>query len=272
MLLIACTLWAAPLLAAQPGTTSQQARQDSIRLIPLAKLDSQQRAKAQQLLGDSSIFRRMPTQSIECDPKFYTFLIEHPEVIVNIWSVLGISDVKIKRTGDSTFDANDGAGTLGRIEYLYRSRDTHLLYGEGTYEGRLFTKKVRGRCLLMLKTAYLRQANGNYFITCRLDAFMQLDNVGVDMLAKTFQPFVGQVADHNFRETTGFVESLYRAAEINYSGMQALAQKLTLVQPEVRNEFAAVSEQIAIKAALAATEELEKLPARTARRNPPDGK
>jgi hypothetical protein len=258
---------------AQPGITSQQARQDSIRLLPLAKLDSQQRAKVQQMVGDGSIFRRMPTQSIECDPEFYGFLIEHPEVIVNIWSVLGISDVKIKRTGASTFDANDGAGTLGKVEFLYRSQDTHLLYGEGTYEGRLFTKKVHGRCLLLLKTAYLRQADGRYFITCRLDAFMQLDNVGVDMLAKTFQPFVGQVADHNFRETTGFVESLFRAAEINYSGMQSLAQKLTQVQPEVRNEFASMSEQVAVKAALDATENLQKQsPPKTARRGPPAAK
>ena len=89
----------------------------------------------QQLTGDSSIFRRMPTQSIECDPDFYAFFIEHPEVIVNIWSVLGISDVKIKLTGATTFDANDGAGTLGKVEFLYRSRDMHLLYGEGTFWG-----------------------------------------------------------------------------------------------------------------------------------------
>ena len=272
-LLIAGILSAHSVLAAQPGTTSHQARQDSIRLMPTAKLDSQQRAKVQQVIGDGSIFRRMPTQSIECDPDFYGFLIEHPEVIVNIWSVLGISDVKISRTGEKTFDANDGAGTLGKVEFLYRSRDTHLLYGDGNYEGRLFTKKVHGRCVLLLKTAYLRQANGNYFITCRLDAFMQLDNVGIDMLAKTFQPFVGQVADHNFRETTGFVESLYRAAEINYSGMQALSQKLTLVQPEVRNEFASVSEQVAVKAALATTAKLDKSPAaKTARRNQPAAK
>jgi hypothetical protein len=270
MALVACILTAHSVLAAQPGTTNYQARQDSIRLLPLAKLDNQQRAKVQQLTTDSSIFRRLPTQSIECDPDFYGFLIEHPEVIVNIWSVLGISDVKIKRIGENTFDANDGAGTLGKVEFLYRSRDTHLLYGEGTYEGRLFTKKVRGRCLLLLKTAYLPQSNGNYFITCRLDAFMQLDNVGVDMLAKTFQPFVGQIADHNFRETTGFVESLYRAAEINYSGMQALSQKLTLVQPEVRKGFVEVSEQVAVRAALATTEELDKRSAnKTARRNPP---
>ena len=117
---------------------------------------------------------------------------------------------------------------------------------------------MRGRCLLLLKTAYLRQADGNYFITCRLDAFMQLDNVGVDMLAKTFQPFVGQVADHNFRETTGFVESLYRAAEINYSGMQALSREADLVQPEVRRGFVEVSEQVAVRAALAATEDLNR--------------
>jgi hypothetical protein len=271
------TLWAAwfglvhlaarELPAAPPaGTTSRQARDDAIRALPLNKLDSQQRAKVLNVVNDSSLFRRMPTQVIECDPAYYTFLIEHPEVVVNIWSVLGISDVVITRNGPDAFDANDGAGTLGAVKFFYRSHDTHLLYGEGSYEGALFPKAVRGKCLLLLKTGYLRETNGRFYITCRMDAFMQLENVGIEILAKTVQPIIGPVADHNFRETAIFLESLNRAAEINHPGVQELSKKLTRVTPETRDEFAALTEKVAVRAALAETENTPLVPRATARR------
>lgn len=261
-------LAASAAIGAQPASTSRQAREDAIRSLPLGRLDAAERQKIVAVVNDC-VFRRLPTQVLRCDPDFYAFMIDHPDVIVNIWSVLGISEVKLRRTGEETFDADDGAGAVGKVEFLYRSHDTHLLYGEGTYEGRLFSKPVRGRCVMLLKTSYLRETDGKYYITCRLDAFMQLDNVGVEILAKTFQPMIGPIADHNFRETAHFVESLFRAAEINYTGMQELARKLKLVTPETRQEFAAATEEVAVKAALAETPVAER-PARaaTARRNP----
>ena len=233
------------------GTTSRQAREDALRSVPLAKLPIDKQAKVAKLLSDTTVFRRLPTQVIQCDPAFYTFLLEHPDVIVNIWSALGISEVRLTRTGDDTFQANDGAGTSGAVEYLYRGADMHVFYGEGLYTGAMFSKPVRGKCLLLLKSGYLRETNGRYYVTCRLDAFMHLDNVGVELLAKTFQPLIGPVADHNFRETVSFVESLNRAAEINYSGVQELAKKLDKISPETRREWSALSERVAIRAAIA---------------------
>jgi len=248
--------------AGPPGTNSRQARDESVRTLPLNQLTPANRERVLKIINDTSIFRRMPAQAIDCDPQFYAFLVEHPEVVVNIWSVLGLSEVKLKRLGPDAFDANDGAGTVGRVEFIYRSHDMHLLYGEGVYEGRLFSKPVRGRSLMVLRTSMPQPVRGKHFLNCQLDAFMQLDNVGVDILAKTFQPLVGPVADHNFRETTGFVESLNRAAEINYPGVQSLTKKLTLVEQPVRDEFLDIAERVAIQAALAETENADAILAR----------
>ncbi|HEY5312032.1 MAG TPA: hypothetical protein VIK18_05910 [Pirellulales bacterium] len=233
------------------GSTSRQAREDALRAIPLDKLPVDKRAKVAALLSDGSVFRRMPTRLMQCDPDFYAFLLEHPEVIVNIWSALGVSGVRLTRTSPDTLEANDGAGTSGTIEYLYRSRDTYLLYGDGVYTGAMFTKPVRGQCLLVLKSGTIRESSGRYSILCRLDAFMHLDHMGVDLLAKTFQPLIGPVADHNFRETVSFVESLNRAAEINYPGVHALVKKLDKISAQTRIEMARLTEQVAIRAALA---------------------
>jgi hypothetical protein len=260
-------MWLALLLGALPsalhaekpavGTTRRDAREDAIRLLPLNKLDARQRAKIEGVVRNTSIYRRMPTQVFECDPAFYLFLVEHPDLVVNIWEVLGISDVALDRTSPKKFQADDGAGTLGTVEYVFQSPEMHLMYCEGSYDGVLFAKPVRGKCVMMLRTEYSREADGKYYVTCRMDSFVEVDNVSVELLAKTIQPLVGPIADHNFRETAAFVSSLHRAAQVNHAGVRKLAKKLTNVEERVRNQFTELSAQLAVRASLAKTEEDE---------------
>lgn len=240
-----------PLLAAAlpSGTGSRQAREDALKLLPLARLNKDQRAKVEAVVGDNSLFRRLPAQVIECDPAMYLFLVEHPEVVVNLWELLDISDVKVRRTSEDTFFADDGSGTQGTVEYLHRGHDIHLLYADGIYQGPVFNRKIRGRCVILLKTGYVVEPSGKCFVTARVDAFMHLDQVSMELLVKTFQPIIGPVADHNFRETLAFVETLHRAVEINHVGVEQLVQKLKFVAPETRDRFAEIGEEVAVKAA-----------------------
>lgn len=262
--------------AASPpsGSSSRQAREDALKLLPLAKLTKDQRAKVESVTGDNVLFRRLPTQTIECDPSMYLFLVEHPDVIVNLWELLDISDVKLRRTGDDSFFADDGQGTQGNAEYFYRSHDLHLLYCDGLYQGPVFNRKIRGRCVLLLQTRYVTEPSGKNFVTCRVDAFIHLDNVSMELLVKTFQPLVGPVADHNFRETAGFVETLNRAVELNHTGVEQLVQKLKHVESETRDRFADIGEEVAAKASIVRSQRqaskatVESDPLRTVRRPP----
>lgn len=262
-LAMAAALFASSASAAEPkprAATSRAIREEAKQLIPYDKLSPEGKQKVTAVLADITMFRRLPTQVIECDPKLYLFLVEHPELVVNIWEVLGISDVALQRSGDDTFKADDGAGTVGNVEFLYRSHDLHLVFAEGSYDGSLFNRPVRGQCILMLKTGYVRETNGRYYITCRLDAFLRMQHAGVEFLAKTFQPLVGSVADHNFRETTGFVENLSRAAEMNHAGLQTITEKLDHVTPEARETFAEITREIAVQAAVKGTPRMSSLP------------
>jgi hypothetical protein len=250
--------WFSPLVAAPPqifmpdpnkATSSREAQLAAVQSIPMDRLDAQSRAKVSAVVSDVTIYRRMPTQVIQCDPELYLFLVRHPDVVVNIWEVLGVTQLKVRQTGPETFQVADGVGTQSMIQFLYRTHDTHLIYAEGRSDGPLFTKQVRGRGLLLLKTGYIREPDGRYYITNRLDTFLQLEPGGVELLTKTFQPLVGKVADSNFVQTAGFLGSLSKTAEANSRGVQRLAGRLEHVQPEVRQEFAAISLRIAQKAA-----------------------
>ncbi len=229
-------------------STSRAARQNALRAIPFEKLDAEARAKVASVLSDVSLFRRMPVRAVQCDPDLYLFLVQHPDVVVNIWELMGVTQLAVQQTGPSTFQVVDAAGTQGSIEYLYRSHDTHLIYSEGRYDGPLFARPVQGRGLLVLRTGYVREPDNRYYVTSRLDAFLRVDHLGAEVLTKTFQPLVGRVADFNFTQTAGFFGSLSRTAEVNYPGVQRLAEKLSKVQPEVRRRFAELARQVAQKA------------------------
>ena len=113
-----------------------------------------------------------------------------------------------------------GAGTQSDLEILYRDRNTHLVYAEGIYNGPVLKRPVKGRCVVLLQSGYSQQEDGAEFVTHRIDAFIHLDRVGAELVAKTFQPLVGKSADENFSEATAFLTRLSQAAEQNQAGVQ----------------------------------------------------
>jgi hypothetical protein len=232
------TGWAAGLGAtrrdASEGTSSETARQDALRSIPWERLSAAGRAKAEAVVANQSIFRRLPTKTIDCDPDLYLFLVRHPDVVVNIWEVLKISQVQLRQTGTNHFQLTEPGGTAISLEFLYRSRELQVIYGEGEYQGPVFSRPLVGRGVAIMKTRYVRQPNGRWHITTRLDSFTAIEPIAAELLTKTISPLLGKTADHNFTQTAAFVGSLSRTAELNARSVRRLASQLNHVQPEVR--------------------------------------
>ena len=224
--------------------TSPAARQDAIDSIPMDRLTPSGRARVVWVLENTSVFRRLPIRVIPCDPDLYLFLVQHPDVVVNIWELFGASHLTVRRTAADAYQVTDDVGTSGTLQFLYRSREVHVAYIDGTYTGKLFGHHVRGRGIVVLRSAYIRDSGSRCYVTSRLDAFMNIEPGGAEFLTKTFQPLVGKVADMNFIQTADFLGSLSRTAEVTQHGMQRLASRLQKVPPDVRQRFAELTEQI----------------------------
>lgn len=203
----------------------------------------------QSVVANVSLFRRMPLSIVHCDPDLFAFSVEHPDVIVNIWRVLGISQISVEQIGPASYRVDDGAGTRGTVEYLLRSRDTQLVYVEGSYSGPPLPKPVEGRGVLLLKSASATDSEGRCLMTSRMDAFIAVEPGPVELMTRTLQPLLGKVADLNFQQTVGFLSTLSRTAEFNPPGIQRLAAKITRVRPEVRQEFAEICNRISARSA-----------------------
>jgi hypothetical protein len=245
------------------ATTSDSARRDAIRSIPLVKLADEDRAKVETVLSNTSVYRRMPVRVIDCDPDLYLFLVRHPDVVVNIWEVFKISQLKLRETDDRRFMVKEMDGATVSIEYLYQSHDLHLLYGEGVYRGSMLPRAVKGRGLLVLKTGYVRETNGRYYITSRLDSFVSIEPAGAEIVTKTMSPVLGKTVDNNFVQTLAFLASLSRTAEVNSRGVQRLGGQLMNVQPKVREEFVELAAAIPEKQAEVAKRTSPKIASQT---------
>ena len=224
--------------------TSRAVRAEALRDIPFDQLSPEAQRRIGAVVSKPTVFRRLPVQVVDCDASLHLFLVRNPEVVVNIWELMGITQIELQRTGPFTYKAADGMGTKSAVELVYGTSDIHLIYGEGTYDGPLLPRPVRGRCVLLLKSGYVSTAEGRVHVTNRLDVFLQLDNVALDVIARTFHPLMGRTADINFVQTVAFLGRVSRNAEVNSPGMQRLADRLTKVDPSVRQQFAELTEDV----------------------------
>lgn len=227
------------------ATTSDAARREAIAAIPFEQLDRDGRARAAAVVQDVAAFRRLPTEVVDCDPHLFLFLVRHPDVSVNIWQVLEISQLELRQTGPNRYELTEPTGTRLKAEFLYQSPELHVIYTEGVYVGPLLGRPVQGRCLLVLRTGYVQETNGRHYITARLDTFLQVQERAPDLITKLLHPLAGRTVDNNFTQIVAFAGSLSRTAEVNSLGVQRLASRLSGVQPEVRVRLAELAADIA---------------------------
>ena len=223
------------------GTSSKQARQQAIQSVPFGQLNQTTLSKINEVLEKPSIYRRLPITQIDIDPDYFVFLVRHPEVVVNIWQIMGITKMETERIGPYELKSSDGEGTTSQVELVYGSENTHIYYATGSYQGPILRKKLHGRCVMILRSEYERGAEGALKAKCSLDVFLKVENATASLIARTLNPIVGSTADHNFVESLNFLQRLNETTEKNGAGVQRMAGRLQNITPQVRNDFAGMA-------------------------------
>ncbi|MCG8585516.1 MAG: hypothetical protein MI757_12465 [Pirellulales bacterium] len=226
------------------GTTSRAARTEARKAVPIQQLDARYQKTVGEVLARPSIYRRLPVQSVTSDADMFDYLTSNPDVIINIWRLMGVTNMKIHRVNDRTFIADDGVGTKTQLVYVLKSRGMQVIYADGAYDGSLTRKPIQARCVLVLRSNCGVTSDGKSQVTTVMDTFIKVDHFGAAAVAKTLQPLIGRTTDFNFRETVNFIGKLSRTAEVNPDGVGRLAGRLKHLRPEVRDQFAQVAQSV----------------------------
>ena len=113
-------------LPSMSNSTTQQ-RKQVLNSLPMNRLTPQARARINSIAKKPTIYRRLPTQAINCDRDMFLFMTRKPEALVAIWDLMEITQVKTRRTGPYQLEADDGAGTKCVVDLIYGDNNLHIL-------------------------------------------------------------------------------------------------------------------------------------------------
>jgi hypothetical protein len=162
--------------------------------------------------------------------------------------------VELVRTGPESFDLRDNAGTTGKLYVVEQTCDAAaqnriVMYAEGSYDGKPFTKAVGARCVILLRSGSMRETNGRSYVAARLDSFIKLDRTTVEIMAQVAHPFVGKTADNNFADTLSFVSNFSYTAERRPDRIVRMAGELENVAAPRRDQLAQLARKCAANGA-----------------------
>jgi len=223
--------------SATAGQSSRELRSTAISALPMDRLTAAARQRIASIVDRPTLYRHLPSQTLNCDPELFLFIARQPEILVGIWEVMGITQVRTERMDEYRLHAKDGAGTNCTIDLIYGDRSTHVYVADGYYDGKLVAAPLTGKGVFILRTEYVPQADGLVLVQGTLDCFIQLDNLGADLIARTFGPLIGRTADNNFAETARFIEQIGSTARNNPEGLQELGSRLPQVDELTRRRF-----------------------------------
>jgi hypothetical protein len=219
------------------AVTPYAQRQQLINSLPMDRLTGEARNRILDVANSPTLYRRLPTQAIDCDRDMFLFLSRNPEVLVGIWELMGITKVQTTRTGPFQFDASDGTGTQCHVDLIYGDPSMHIYLAEGSYDGKMVAKPIKGRGVFVLRSSYAEGATGRNTVTGTIDCFVQIENLGADLVARTLSGLIGRSADYNFVETARFMAQVSEASEINPSAMLDVATRIPQVSEATRAQF-----------------------------------
>ena len=226
------------------GTSQRSARKTALEALPLARMTDANRAKAESVLSSMSLFRELPTLSVECNPEIYRFFVQHPDVAVSIWRVMQISDFKMWQTGQTEYEADAGDGTIGVIDVLLQSDSDNVIYCEGEYKSPLLRNTVKGQAVLHLQTTFTKDQNGADIATHRLYMYVSFPSQSVETIARVISPVSNMIVDRNFQEVSLFLNMMTLAMTRQPGWVHAVSTRMEGVLETRKTQLLRLTEML----------------------------
>ncbi|WP_236621420.1 hypothetical protein [Rhodopirellula sallentina] len=222
----------------EPRVGSAAHRRSIINSLPLDRLTPAARTQILEIAENPTLFRQLPSQAITCDRDMFLFLTRNPDVLVGLWDLMEITKVQSRRLGPYQIEAQDGVGTVCSVDLVYGDASQHIFVVDGSYDGKMTPTPIRGKGVFVLHSSYAKGSDGQTTVSGTLDCFVQLESLGIDLIARTLSPIIGRSADSNFMQTAHFIAQVSQSSSHNPSAMLDIADRLPQVEPPIRKAFA----------------------------------
>lgn len=225
------------------GTSSADTHKSSVAELPLNALTPKNRLRAQSILENTSQFRRLPSLQYTIDEPVYRYLLQHPDVAVSTWRVMGISRFEMFQTGPFEYEAQAVDGSEGIADILYQDANQVLFVCEGNYHNVLLPKPLQASALIWFRAQYTPNAEGTHVVTQKTDVFVRFPSAGLSTVAKMLTPVTNSLMDRNLFELSLYASMMSRAVRDEPEWVVQVAEQMEGVLPQRKGELIAVARQ-----------------------------
>jgi hypothetical protein len=225
------------------GESSAELQKKAASQMPLNLMTTDKRQRAQKLLQSCNQYRKLPTLQYSIDEPIYRYLLQHPDVAVSTWRVMGISRFEMLQTGPLEYEAHAIDGSEGIADILYQDAAQTIFVCEGNYHNVLLPKPIEASALIWFRAHYAPGADGTHVVSQRADVFVRFPSTSISTLAKMLTPVTNTMMDRNVLEISLYASMMSRAVRDEPEWVVQVAQQLEGVMPQRRVELTNVARQ-----------------------------
>lgn len=225
------------------GESSSDLQKKTVASIPLHAMAPASRQRAKKIMDDCSQFRRLPSLQYSIDEPMYRYLLQHPDVAVSTWRVMGISRFEMWQTGPLEYEAKAVDGSEGIADILYQDANQMVFVCEGTYHNVLLPKPLAASALIWFRATYTPAADGTHTVSQKADVFVKFPSSGYSAVAKMLTPVTNGMMDRNLFEVSLYSSMMSRAVRDEPEWVVQVADQMEGVLPQRRGELIEVAQR-----------------------------
>lgn len=229
------------------ASTNPQDANEALSKLPWDLFPAETRERLEKLATRPTMYRRLPMAGCRCNPELFDFFLTYPQTIVELWRSMGYEEITMAEIGRGQYTISEKGGSKGTLTILYQTSELAVAHVTGVYRGAGLIRPVEGEALVVLQTRYTEDASLTPLVICRLDAFIDIKNPGVDLLARTFTQALGKIADSNFQQTLAFIDSVSQTAEQDPQQFASVAAQLRGLSTIARSALLYKTQQLDIQ-------------------------
>lgn len=230
------------------GTSSREELESARNRLPWNQLSRSAQGRVSEVVGDVSLYRRLPTIRCEVDSRAYHYLSQHPDVAVSLWRAMGISEMRMWQTGPYRYECDLRDGTVGAIDVLYRDSGRQVVICEGQFQSPLLANPIGATGVMHLQTTIQHTDDGRTLVTHTADVFVKFASQTVEALAKVVSPMTFKMADQNFEEVTLFLRMMDQAMSRQPGWVEQMAGRMDGILPGRNAELLDVTAEVYVDA------------------------
>src|SRR5262249_40619629 len=148
------------------------------------KLPPEIRDRARAVVERPTLRTQGPVEAFTCQPVFYFWLLDHPDLAVQLWRGLGVACAEIVDRGDGRFGWQDGQGSTVTWSTVLRRPSARIWYAEGHVKPGLLLPAAAVRAVVCLHHIEGKDEDGKPAIRHRVEVYLQTDSRAVALAAR----------------------------------------------------------------------------------------